>query len=198
MASKSSRLPSALYRADQVRELDRIAIEGCGIEGFSLMHKAASVAFGALLQKWPQTKHLLIFVGAGNNGGDGYVLAGLARDHGLNPELITLGNHEELKGDALRAKEFAQQREVTTNQFDRSILLGTGSYPTDHTVIVDALLGTGLDRPVNNSFADAINTINDLPFPVLAVDIPSGLSSDTGTVLGAAVRAGYGCFRDSF
>ena len=189
MTNLSSRLPSALYRADQVRELDRIAIEDCGIEGFALMHKAASVAFSALLEKWPQTKHLLVFVGTGNNGGDGYVLAGLARDHGLNPELITLGDHGKLKGDALRASEFAHQRKVQVNRFDRTTLLGTGSYPAGHTVIVDALLGTGLDRPVSNSYAEAINTINDLPFPVFSVDIPSGLSSDTGSVLGVAVRA---------
>jgi len=189
MAHHSSRLPSALYRAEQVRELDRIAIEGCGIEGFVLMHKAASVAFNALLEKWPQTKHLLIFVGTGNNGGDGYVLAGLARDYGLNPELITVGDHSKLQGDAMRASEFVRQRHVVVNQFDRPTLLGTGSYPDDHTVIVDALLGTGIDRPVSNSYAEAIATINDLPFPVLAVDIPSGLSSDTGAILGDAVRA---------
>jgi len=189
MASQSTLLPSALYRADQVRELDRIAIEDCGIEGFALMHKAASVAFSALLEKWPHTKHLLIFVGTGNNGGDGYVLAGLAKDYGLNPELISLGDHAKLKGDALRASEFAHQRHVPVNEFDRSTLLGTGSYPADHTVIVDALLGTGLDRSVSNSYAEAISTINDLAFPVLAVDIPSGLSSDTGTILGDVVRA---------
>ena len=189
MTSQSPRLPSALYRADQVRELDRIAIEDCGIEGFALMHKAASVAFGALLEKWPHARHLLIFVGSGNNGGDGNVLAGLAKDYGLNPELITLGDHSKLQGDALRARDFATQRNITVGRFDRATILGTGSFPTDHTVIVDALLGTGIDRPVSNSYAEAINTINDLPFPVLAVDIPSGLSSDTGAVLGVAVRA---------
>lgn len=153
------------------------------------MHKAASVAFSALLERWPQTRHLLVFVGTGNNGGDGYVLAGLASDYGLNPELIALGDHGKLKGDALRARKFAEQRNVTVSPFERDILSGTGNLPIDHTVIVDALLGTGLDRPVSNSYAEAIATINELPFPVLAVDIPSGLSSDTGAILGDAVQA---------
>jgi NAD(P)H-hydrate epimerase len=189
MASLSPRFPGALYRAAQVRELDRIAIEDCGIEGFALMQKAASVAFDELLGKWPQARHLLVFVGAGNNGGDGYVLAALARNHGLNPELITVGDHDRLKGDALRASELARQRGVPLSRFDRAALLQTGNYPVGHTVVVDALLGTGLDRPVSDSFAAAIDTINDLPFPVLAIDIPSGLSSDSGSVLGVAVRA---------
>jgi hydroxyethylthiazole kinase-like uncharacterized protein yjeF len=189
MTSLPARFPSALYRAEQVRELDRIAIDACGIEGFALMQKAASAAFDELLGRWPQARHLLVFVGAGNNGGDGYVLAALARDHGLNSELITVGDHDRLKGDALRASELARQRGVPISQYDRAALQGTGSYSADHTVVVDALLGTGLDRPVSNSFAAAIDTINDLPFPVLAIDIPSGLSSDSGSVLGEAVRA---------
>ena len=77
-----------LYTAAQVRELDRIAIEDCGIEGFTLMQKAAGAAFQVLLENWPQAKHLIVFVGSGNNGGDGYVMAAIAKEHGLFPELV--------------------------------------------------------------------------------------------------------------
>ncbi|MCP5348303.1 MAG: NAD(P)H-hydrate dehydratase [Gammaproteobacteria bacterium] len=189
MSSQLDRLPRALYQAAQVRELDRIAIEDCRIEGFALMRRAAALAFAALLEKWPQTRHLLIFVGTGNNGGDGYLLAGLAKEQGLNPELIQVGDHRRLRGDALRASEFAARKKVHATPFQRELLLGTGRYPAGHTVVVDALLGTGLDRSVSGDFEAAINIINDLPFPVLAIDIPSGLSSDTGNILGVAVQA---------
>ncbi len=189
MNSIRSRLPKPLYRAAQVRELDRIAIEECGIEGFELMQRAASVAFSTLLDKWPQVKHVIVFVGKGNNGGDGYVVAGLAKDYGLNPEIVRLGDHSKLQGDALAAQQFADQRNVPCSSFDRECILGNGTYPKGHTVIVDALLGTGLDRPVSDAFTDAIATINELEFPVLAIDVPSGISTDTGNSLGCAVKA---------
>ncbi|MEZ5489338.1 MAG: NAD(P)H-hydrate dehydratase [Gammaproteobacteria bacterium] len=189
MNMQVARLPRALYQAAQVRELDRLAIEGCGIEGFTLMQRAAAAAFNGLIERWPQTRHLLVFAGTGNNGGDGYVVAGLARDFGLNPEIIQVGDHSALRGDAWRARSFAEQRGVSITGFDRESLLGSGSYPEDHTLIVDALLGTGLDRPLSGAYAEAVATINDLPFPVLSIDIPSGLCSDTGSVLGDAVQA---------
>ena len=189
MIMQVARLPRALYQAAQVRELDRLAIEGCGIEGFTLMQRAAATACNGLIERWPQTRHLLVFVGTGNNGGDGYVVAGLAKDYGLNPEIIQVGDHTALRGDAWRARTFAEQRGVTCSGVERETLLGTGSYPQDHTVIVDALLGTGLDRPLSGTYEVAVSTINELPFPVLAIDIPSGLCSDTGNVLGNAVQA---------
>ena len=189
MSHLSSRLPSALYRAEQVRELDRIAIEDYGIEGFALMQKAAGVALSELLSRWPQVRHLLVFVGVGNNGGDGYLLAALAQDHGLKPTLIAVGDHDQLKGDALRASQLAHQRGVQLAPFDAASLLQHVAQPQDQTVVVDALLGTGLSRLVSDTFAAAIQNINQLPFPVLAIDIPSGLSSDSGAVLGHAVRA---------
>jgi len=189
MVSQTSRLPRALYQAAQVRELDRIAIQDCGIEGFALMQRAATAAFETLQEQWPQARHLLIFTGAGNNGGDGYVIAGLARLSGLNPEIIAVGDPDRLQGDAQRARQFAEQKGVHVNPFKSSNFLDSGGYPADHTIIVDALLGTGLDRPVSGIYAEAIDTINELPFPVLAVDIPSGLGADTGMVLGVAVQA---------
>lgn len=189
MNSFRKRLPKKLYLASQVRKLDRIAIDECGIEGFSLMQRAASFTFSTLLEKWPQAKHLIIFVGTGNNGGDGYVVAGLAKDNGLNPEIIQVGSQSKLQGDALKAQQFAEQRNVLTSSFDRENFVSNESYPQGHTVIVDALLGTGLDRPVTDEYSAAITVINALGFPVLAIDVPSGLSSDTGNCLGIAVKA---------
>jgi ADP-dependent NAD(P)H-hydrate dehydratase / NAD(P)H-hydrate epimerase len=169
-----------LYRAAQVRGLDRLAIEGHGIPGYELMNRAGQAAFRILRARWPEARALTICCGAGNNGGDGYVIARLAREAGLTVQLIALKDPGELGGDAARAA--------------RDWLEGGGGIePMDERlrgdVIVDALLGTGLDRPAEGDWARMIAHVNDSGRPVLAVDIPSGLNADTGMPLGPCVRA---------
>ncbi|MDP6651389.1 MAG: NAD(P)H-hydrate epimerase, partial [Gammaproteobacteria bacterium] len=108
-----SRLPRNLYRAADVRQLDRIAIDELGIAGFKLMQTAGTVAFNALLEQWPQARFLQVYAGSGNNGGDGYILAGLAREFGLSVEVIQVGDSAKLHGDAKQAMDWAQQQQVT-------------------------------------------------------------------------------------
>jgi len=180
-------LPRDLYTAEQVRLLDKTAIEQFDISGFTLMQTAASVAFNKLMEKWPQTRHVQVFAGAGNNAGDGYLLASLAKEQGLSTEVITLSDPEKLSGDARLAAEWAKKQQVLVtpfSDFDSEHEKGHA-----HPVVVDALLGTGLDREVTGDYAKAIEFINGADRPVLAIDIPSGLSADTGTVLGVAVTA---------
>ncbi len=182
-----TRLPRQLYRAEQVRLLDQIAIEQFEIPGFTLMRTAATVAFNTLLEKWPQTRHVQVFAGSGNNAGDGYLVASLAKEQGLSTEVIYLSDPNSLAGDAKLAWQCAQERGVTITAF--------ADFNTEHEnrhahpVIVDALLGTGLDREVQGDYAKAISFINAADRPVLAIDIPSGLSADTGKCLGIAVVA---------
>lgn len=187
MSDYLSRLPRDLYTAEQVRLLDKIAIEQCEIPGFTLMQTAASVTFNTLMERWPQTRHVQVFAGAGNNAGDGYLVASLAREQGLSVEVITLSDPKKLKGDALLAWQWADKRQVpmmTLADFDCE-------HEKDHAhpVIVDALLGTGLDRDVAGDYFEAITFINGSGRPVVAADIPSGLSADTGKCMGIAVRA---------
>lgn len=176
------KLPLQLYRAEQVRELDRITIQEKGIPGFTLMRRAARAAFDRLLAQWPAPDKITIFCGAGNNGGDGYVMASLARQCGVAIEVIQLGDKARLKGDALQAMQLAEQDGVAITAFCESISLEQG-------VVVDALLGTGLAGAVRGDYVAAIQQINASGLPVLAVDIPSGLCSDTGRTLGVAVKA---------
>lgn len=169
-----------LYRAEQVRELDRLAIEQHGIAGYELMTRAGRAAFRNLRARWPEARAVTVCCGAGNNGGDGYVIARLAREAGLGVQLIALKAASDLTGDAARAA--------------RDWIEGGGAVePMDERlrgdVIVDALLGTGLDRPAEGDWARMIEHINDSDRPVLAVDIPSGLSADTGMPLGPCVLA---------
>ena len=174
-------LPHALYRAEQVRALDRTAIDQYGIPGFELMQRAGRAAFGELGRRWPEARRLVVLAGAGNNGGDGYVIARLALEQGWSVRLLALGDHERLRGEAAQAADaFA----ASGGRIERFRAL-----PPDAELIVDALLGTGLERPVAGDWANAITAINSARAQVLAVDIPSGLHADTGQVLGMAVEA---------
>ena len=176
---------NALYRAEQVRELDRITIEEEGVPGIELMSKAGQAVFDVMMECWGNVEHLWVFCGTGNNGGDGYIVARLARQQGIDVSLIQVGNAEQLKGDALTAYQLAKDEQIMLIPFDQSAL----SQLPRPDLIVDALLGTGLTGEVRGDFVTAIEAINASPSPVLSIDIPSGLCSDTGVILGGAVHA---------
>lgn len=177
-----NRLPPALYRADQIRAMDRFAIDTLGIPGIDLMQRAAEAAFQLLRAQWPGAQRLNVVCGAGNNGGDGYVVARLAREAGLDARVCSLAPIECLRGDAATACRSWQSSGGV-------ILEYKGDEFEEFDLVVDALLGTGLDRPVSGRYAAAIEVMNRFPGPVLALDIPSGLHADTGCRLGSAVEA---------
>lgn len=177
------RLPHHLYRAEQVRELDRVAIEEYGVPSAELMARAGAAAFAALRSRWPEARRIAVLCGTGNNGGDGYVLARLAQAAGLTVAVFRLGDAERLQGAAASAAAECRAAGVEISPY-------AGQSLRDRDVIVDALLGTGLDREVAGPYRDAIEAVNaGTAARVLAIDVPSGLHADTGRVLGAAVRA---------
>lgn len=176
------------YLAANVRELDRLAIEEFGIPGYTLIQRAGSAAFNALLARWPKTRSVLCCCGSGNNGGDGYVIAALARRKNLRATVIAVGNPANLGVDARRAYEMAMVENVQIIPF-ATVAGNFSDLLAADTVIVDAMLGTGLTGDVRGDYAKAITLINKSNTPVLAVDIPSGLCSDTGRILGTAVHA---------
>ncbi|MGF1757477.1 NAD(P)H-hydrate dehydratase [Photobacterium sagamiensis] len=177
-----SPLPTSLYRAEQVREGERAAAQVMQLEMYQLMERAGQAVFSALIGKYPDTDSVLVCCGGGNNGGDGYVVARLAREHGLNVQLWHLGNASQLTGDAAIARDawLAAGGEIGVPQAEA---------PESVEVIIDALLGTGLKGSVRPDCATLIKTINRAICPVIAVDVPSGLCADTGTHSGLAVQA---------
>ncbi|MES3009005.1 MAG: NAD(P)H-hydrate dehydratase [Pseudomonadota bacterium] len=183
-----ARLPQTLYRAAQVRAIDRFAIEQTGIPGLELMQRAASVVLHATLQRWPEVRRLLIVCGTGNNGGDGYLVAALAAAQGLSVRVLEPGAVERLNGDALSARQKALAQGVSCQP-----LRGVEDYPANNTrsdtVLIDALLGIGLRGALKPEYRDAIQWINASGLPVVAVDIPSGLDSDTGVAVDLVVHA---------
>lgn len=174
-------LPRELYRTAQSQELDRLATAVHGIPGEVLMERAGRVAYRVLRRRWPGARRIGIVCGGGNNAGDGYVVARFALRDGLDVRVLALVEPERLQGAAgTAAKAYLELGQ--TEPFGVEAL-------DEADVVVDALLGTGLDRPVGGRFAEAIEAINARPRPVLAIDIPSGIHGDTGQTMGVAVRA---------
>lgn len=172
---------NSLYSTTQVYALDAAAIAS-GIPGIQLMKRAGRAAFDVLIAHFPAPELISIYCGAGKNGGDGYVLAALAAQRKVPVQVIQLTSGDKLTGEAHAAYEFAAQEQVNIVPF------ADASAPTSG-VIVDALLGIGLQGEVRPVFAAAIAQINASGLPVLAVDIPSGLNGDTGASHGAVVNA---------
>ena len=171
-----------LYTAAQVRQLDRRAIKQAGIPGYTLMSRAGKAAWDLIHNTWPDAHSLLILCGTGNNGGDGYVIGRLALAAGHAVQVMQLGDVTGIKGDALTAREAYLAAGGKVEPF-------AGRIPGHVELVVDAMLGTGLERPPAGDWLAAIEMLNAGSQPVLAVDIPTGLHADTGRVLGAAVQA---------
>lgn len=178
-----------LFTAAQVRAIDQRLI-AAGTPGMTLMQRAAEAGLTALRLRWREVSAVIVVCGAGNNGGDGHVLAGLVRRTGTSVHLLQIGDPAGLTGDARQAADNAAAlgvRAVAYTSQDLSALIA--QYRNDAAVIVDAMLGTGFHGELSGDFADAAVQINASGQPVLAMDIPSGLHADTGHVNGVAVKA---------
>jgi NAD(P)H-hydrate epimerase len=174
-------LSGAIYTAEQVRDLDRRAIHELGIPGYELMTRAGHATLNMLRALWPAARSITVLCGPGNNGGDGYVVARVARAQSLRATVVALGEPGALAGDARRAYEDFAAAGGRCEPWSRSAL--------ESDVIVDALFGTGLTREIGGEAAAMIDAVNASGRPIVAVDIPSGLHADTGAVLGIASRA---------
>lgn len=171
-----------IFSADQVRRLDARAIGEFGIPGYTLMCRAGQAMLDALEECWPTARRVLVLCGAGNNAGDGYVLARLARAGGYQVQVMSLVEPAGLKGDAATALSDYLDAGGSVDAWQAGAL-------GQCDVVVDALLGTGLERPLAGGFLEAVDALNASGRPVLSADIPSGLNANTGSVMGAAVHA---------
>jgi len=175
--------------AQQMKQIDRQAIEEWGIAGLVLMENAGRAVVNALCQELPDFKshRFLIICGPGNNGGDGFVVARHLSNLGLPATCALLGTIGKLKGDALaNAQILLNARfpilEISTpEQIARLI--------EEHTVIIDAIFGTGLSAPPAGIYARVIELLNQCPAYRVSIDIPTGVHADTGELLEPAVRA---------
>ena len=175
-------MPVEIYPVGAVRDIDHRAIEEHDIPGYSLMTRAGEAALSAAVSRYPAATRWQVVCGAGNNGGDGYVIARLAAAAGRVVSVIALVDPETLRGDAATAyRDFAAA--------DGAVSAWSGELDPDAELLVDAILGSGLERALEGEFAAAVAAMNSHSAPIVAVDIPSGLHGDTGRVLGHAIEA---------
>lgn len=181
-SNSAPRPTELLYSAAGTRALDKAVIDS-GISGFTLMGKAAQAALSVIQQRWPELQAAVIFCGTGNNAGDGYLLAELLQKNNIACTVVAVKTAaspdaqracQQMLEAGLSVRTWSEFRDSTTGSFD---------------LLVDALLGTGVDRPLTGDYQQAVQWINNSASQVLALDIPSGLHADTGAVMGNAVTA---------
>jgi hydroxyethylthiazole kinase-like uncharacterized protein yjeF len=162
----------------EMAEADRLTI-AAGTAGIALMEQAGRAVAEAVAARHPPGSRIVVAAGPGNNGGDGFVAARVLAERGYRVRVLLLGDRSRLKGDAAEA---AKSWQGTIEPADPGRLAGAD-------VIVDALFGAGLDRPLEGTARDVIEATNAHGAPIIAVDLASGINGSTGAVMGAAVRA---------
>ena len=175
-----------------MRNIDQRTIGAYRVPGIVLMENAGLALLQALEALWPDVaqRHVTILTGAGNNGGDGYIVARHLWNRGAQVHVVMLAPAGRLRGDARRAYEMARaygapMRPAATPQAWSRV----APVLQETSLIIDAMLGTGLQRPASGLYAEVIEAVNQAQKPTVAVDIPSGLSADHGRVIGPHIRA---------
>lgn len=174
---------SSYLTREQVREVDRHAIEDLGIPGIVLMENASRGAVDVMTKEgFSKGQTVVLLCGPGNNGGDGFAMARHLHLAGGRVRIVTTRHLEELKGDALINARIAQAMQLPMRHLDECYPLAEALQPTSW--IVDALLGTGFEGELQEPLLSLVMTVNHVAkqhaIPVLAVDIPSGLNANTG------------------
>ncbi len=181
-----------VLNGDQMREADRRTIEEVGIPGLVLMENAGR-AIADLAQELLSGKaapRVAVFAGKGNNAGDGFVAARHLANKHVDVVIVCVGNPNRLSGDARTNFQICQKLDLPVEVIHDEAALDTiTAEPFD--LVIDALLGTGLSGPPRGLVRSAIQRINDMPCPILAVDVPSGLMASSADVPGEAVAADY-------
>lgn len=190
-----------VWSAKWLRDIEPEAANVHNMTLAQLMVRAGTAAYEVAAKAYPNSSHWLIVVGTGNNGGDGYVMAKLAKQAGRHVTVVAVPGKDKtvLPIEAATAKAAWEAVGGTQTLYDSStpfphMLAGGGVLPSSIPpvdLVVDGLLGTGITGAPRSSYAALIEQINMLPVPRLAIDIPSGLNAETGEVAGACVRAAH-------
>ena len=176
-------MPQPLYNSAGTGQLDHYAIHELNIPAEELMQRAGQAVYEFADQFFAEAERWVVLCGPGNNAGDGYVVADLARQAGKEVTVVALRPVQELEGAARHWADRYCAGGGSVVAYD-----SPDSVPQAELVI-DALLGTGLTEPLRAPYAELVDHINTKLLPVLAVDVPTGLSADTGQVMGSAVEA---------
>jgi hydroxyethylthiazole kinase-like uncharacterized protein yjeF len=177
-------------KVQEMREMDRAAIQQYGMSDEILMENAGHGAYAVLAKEIGIRGHkFVVLCGPGNNGGDGFVVARKIHSGGADVEVLILGAKDQYHGAAGKNLDILKRMPVKIRPVASVEEIGRTAAPAD--ILIDALFGTGLSREVEGIYKEAIPWINGSGKKVLSLDIPSGISGDTGRIMGVAVRADY-------
>ena len=187
----SAKLPLKAVTAAEMREIDRRAIEEFGVPSYELMEKAGQgVAEETVRLAGRPPKRILVLAGRGNNGGDGLVAARHLFQKGYVVQVLLFSEGKKLKADA--ARNFVENAKLSIPCRIIGEHFAWESVPDlirKPEIVIDALFGVGLDKPIEEPYRGVIEMLNREKKKVVSVDVPSGLDSDTGKILGTCVRA---------
>ena len=191
-----------LVTAEQMQQIDKETIESFGIPGRTLMESAGRGAYTMLVQTIPDisSKKIGIVAGRGNNGGDAYVVARYLMEKNIHTDIFILGAKNKITGDAkanldlveklIKNKPTASKTNASITEItDPNSLKKNRSKLLHHDIFVDGIFGTGLNSDVRGFFKDIIELLNKNKKPIFSIDIPSGLSADTGKPCGVSINA---------
>ncbi|MCP2605053.1 NAD(P)H-hydrate dehydratase [Candidatus Aminicenantes bacterium AH-873-B07] len=181
-----------ILTSKEMKKIDNITINEIGIPGCVLMENAGIQIYKAIKKKFPELKKekISIIAGPGNNGGDGLVVARHLFNEGIKPEIYLLASREKVKGDAGINLKIAEKIGLKIQEVNSEKIWNIHKEKiSNSTLIIDAIFGTGLTRPVEGLFKRVIEDINEIKAFKIAIDIPSGLSSDTYQIIGPCVKA---------
>ncbi|NYE04145.1 NAD(P)H-hydrate epimerase [Bacillus niacini] len=176
----------------EMQKMDQYTIEKLGLPGVVLMENAGARAVEEILKSTANSNpRVIVLAGGGNNGGDGFVIARRLFDLGLQPQLWILADPERIKGDAKLHLDVYMNRGLPLIQLQKNKINILQDELSNADIIIDAILGTGVNGPVREPLKDVISLVNTYAGKkmILSVDIPSGVSSDTGKVEGEAIKA---------
>ena len=171
---------------EAMREADRHTIEDLEVPSLDLMENAASGVVESLRDAYPEARRILILCGRGNNGGDGLAAARLLAGNGLEIQVMLFADPANLSPDAAENYRRANTADISIVVVEGEDLaaLDSALAPAPPDVVVDALLGTGIDRPLGGRLAEVVKRIEETELPVIAVDVPTGLSGSSSGVAG--------------
>ena len=179
--------------SQQMREIDRKAIEENNLSGRILMENAGFRIFQSLKNIYPdlRLKKIIIFSGSGNNGGDGFVVARHLYDYGVKVKVFLLAPFNKIKGEAEENLNILNKMGVELIETETVKLEEIQRTVRNSDLIIDAILGTGLQGKVTGLKAKIIDSINIIKKEVVAIDVPSGLDADTGKIEGPCIKAAH-------
>ncbi|EFE97579.1 bifunctional ADP-dependent NAD(P)H-hydrate dehydratase/NAD(P)H-hydrate epimerase [Serratia odorifera] len=180
----SSSLPHSVWSADWIRQAEPAAAASLGLSLYALMQRAGAAAYQLARDSYPASSHWLVLCGHGNNGGDGYVVAGLAAAAGIRVTLIACQGARPLPPEAAQARQ-------SWLDGGGEIQPADSRWPNDIDLIIDGLLGTGLGSAPRAPMDALIEAANRTGLPIVALDIPSGLLAQSGAAPGAVIRAAH-------